>query len=114
MDTQAITLLFAFALNASAQIGDYLYYTNDGGDTIVEIGAITSITENANGSTTVVAQIPVNVTPPVNSSYIFFAKESRANTSNLKGYYAEVQFRNDSTTEVELFSVGSEVFQSSK
>ena len=108
MDTQLITLLFPFALNVSAQIGDVLYYTNDSG------GAIASITVAANGYTTVTAQIPVNVTPPVNSSYIFFAKESRANTSNLKGYYAEVQFRNDSTTEVELFSVGSEVFQSSK
>jgi len=114
METQEIILLFPFALNASAQIGDYLYYTNDEGDTIVEIGAIATITINANGSTTVTAQIPVNVIPPTNSSFIFFAKESRANTSNLKGYFAEAQFRNDATTEVELFSVGSEVFQSSK
>jgi len=114
METQLITLLFPFALNVSAQIGDVLYYTNDDGETIIEIGAITSITINANGSVTVTAQIPVNVVPPVNSSYIFFAKESRVNTSNLKGYYAEAQFRNDATTEVELFSVGSEVFQSSK
>ena len=114
MDTQLITLLFPFALNVSAQIGDVLYYTNDGGDTIIEIGAIASIAVAANGNTTITAQIPVNVDPPINSSYIFFAKESRANTSNLKGYYAEVQFRNDSTSEVELFSVGSEVFQSSK
>ena len=47
-------------------------------------------------------------------SYIFFTKDSEGNTSNLKGYYAEAQFRNDKTTEVELFSVGSEIFESSK
>jgi hypothetical protein len=34
--------------------------------------------------------------------------------SSLKGYYAEAQFRNNSPAYGELFSVGSEVFVSSK
>ena len=120
METQAITLTFPFLLNVSLQIYDTLYYlaTND---EIVEIGEVTSITvteadpaSNVLAETVVVAQIPVNVTPPTNSSYIFFTKDAQGNTSNLKGYYAEAQFRNNDTKECELFSVGSEIFESSK
>tara|TARA_R100001509_G_C4853745_1_gene210980 strand:- start:339 stop:686 length:348 start_codon:yes stop_codon:yes gene_type:complete len=110
---QPITLLFPTAVNVSLQVGDTLYYlaTND---EIVEIGAVTSITINANGTVTVVANISTLTTPPTNTSYIFFTKDSQGNTSNLKGYYAEAQFRNNDTKECELFSVGSEIFESSK
>ena len=120
METQAITLTFPFLLNVSLQIYDTLYYlaTND---EIVEIGEVTSITvteaapaSGVTAQTVVVAQIPVNVTPPTNSSFIFFTKDAQGNTSNLKGYYAEAQFRNNDTKECELFSVGSEIFESSK
>jgi len=34
--------------------------------------------------------------------------------SSLKGYYAEAQFVNESTEYAELFSVGTEIFESSK
>jgi len=114
MPTQAITLTFPTAVNVSLQIGDTLYYAG-ANDTTVEIGVVTSITVSAvNGTVAVVAQIDTQTTPPGNNSYIFFTKEARGNTSNLKGYYAEAQFRNDKITSVELFSVGSEVFESSK
>ena len=113
MPTQPITLLFPTAVNVSLQVGDTVYYLA-ANDEIVEIGLITSITINANGTVTVIANIDTQTTPPTNTSYIFFTKDSQGNTSNLKGYYAEAQFRNDKTTEVELFSVGSEIFESSK
>jgi hypothetical protein len=120
METQAITLTFAYLLNVSLQIGDTLYYLA-ANDEIVEIGEVTNITityanpaAGVTAQTVVVAQIPVNVTPPTNSSFIFFTKDSQGNTSNLKGYYAEAQFRNNDTKECELFSVGSEIFESSK
>jgi len=114
ISTQAITLTFPNPLNVSIQVGDTVYYTNNGTDT-VEIGVVTVIGAVApNGSQVITAQIPVNVTPPVNTSFIFFTKDAQGNTSNLKGYYAEAQFRNDSTIEAELFSVGSEIFESSK
>jgi|TARA_R100000030_G_scaffold97039_1_gene85700 hypothetical protein len=120
METQAITLTFAYLLNVSLQVGDTLYYLA-ANDEIVQIGEVTNITiryaDPASGvtaQTVVVAQIPVNVTPPTNSSYIFFTKDAQGNTSNLKGYYAEAQFRNNDTNECELFSVGSEIFESSK
>jgi hypothetical protein len=43
-----------------------------------------------------------------------FSKDNKANLSSLLGYYAEVEFKNNSTDEAELFSIGSEVFESSK
>ena len=48
------------------------------------------------------------------SSFILFSKTALVNTSGLKGYYAEAQFKNDSTDYAELFLVGSEIFESSK
>jgi len=50
----------------------------------------------------------------LNNSFISFAKEKKINTSSLLGYYADVKFVNDSTDKVELFSVGSEITESSK
>ena len=46
--------------------------------------------------------------------YIMFAKNHTANTSSLLGYFADVKFENNSTDKIELFSVGSEVTESSK
>ena len=51
---------------------------------------------------------------PNSLSFILFVKDNTANTSSLSGYYAEAKFVNNSTTGVELFSVGSEIFESSK
>jgi geranylgeranyl diphosphate synthase type II len=45
---------------------------------------------------------------------ILFSKTASVNTSGLKGYYAEMQFKNDSSNYAELFLVGSEIFESSK
>ena len=106
----SITLTFPKPLNVSVQVGDTAYYTNDiNGVDIVLIGLITSISGNS---------ITANISPatprPLTSSFILFSKTASVNTSGLKGYYAEAQFKNDSLSSVELFSVGSEVVESSK
>ena len=54
------------------------------------------------------------VSPPSDGDYISFAKDKRVNTSSLLGYYASVKFVNDSRDKVELFSIGSEIQESSK
>ena len=54
------------------------------------------------------------VSPPSDGDYISFAKDKRVNTSSLLGYYASVKFVNDSKGKVELFSIGSEIQESSK
>jgi len=51
---------------------------------------------------------------PTFGSYFLFSKSSKVNTSGLTGYYAEVKMNNDSTNEIELFAVSSEVVQTSK
>ena len=43
-----------------------------------------------------------------------FSKNDVANLGDVKGYFAEVKLENDSTEKIELFSVGSEVNESSK
>ena len=51
---------------------------------------------------------------PDAGDFIFFGKENKINVSGVRGYYAEVEMKNDSTQAAKLFSVGSEVSQSSK
>jgi len=48
------------------------------------------------------------------SGFYSFSKSKITNTSNLVGYYADVNFVNNSTEKAELFSVSSEISESSK
>ena len=123
-----VTLTFANPINVSAQVGDTAYYvttSSQGGFTtslnnstpttenpIVEIGTIKSIDADrlimvCNTSLTT-GQVPTT------SHFISFSKDSIANTTTALGYYAEVKLKNNSTTEAELFSIGCDMFESSK
>jgi len=51
---------------------------------------------------------------PVAGDYVFFGKDTKINTSGVRGYYAEVEMKNDSNSQAELFSVGAEISASSK
>jgi len=105
----SITINFANNIQDSVQIGDTAYYTNDpNGIDIVQIGEITVV-----GSTSIDVTIPNNVIRPTAASFILFSKTNKANTSALKGYYMETTLNNDSTGKIELFSVGTEIFESS-
>jgi hypothetical protein len=53
-------------------------------------------------------------TAPNPKDYIMFVKNQAVNTSSLLGYYADVKFENNAMEKVEMFSVGSEVAESSK
>ena len=117
-----ITISFDKKINVSAQVGDLAWYvptniqgatgnqynTNDI-DNIVLIGPITDIVGNS-----LTIDQPVGQTPPSSSDFIMFSKDKRANLSGIIGYYAKVRFVNDSKQKIELFSVGSEIFESSK
>ena len=112
-----VTITFANALNVSCQIGDTAYYvptTASGGfninsSSVVEIGIITAIPNNQQITigNSLVASVP-------SSSFILFSKDNKANLSSILGYFAEVKMVNNSTTEAELFSVGVDMFESSK
>ena len=123
-----ITLVFSNPLNVSLQVGDTAYYvatsTQKGfltsqnssspttQNTVVEIGDVTSIAQSTNNIT--VDTTLTNANLPTTSQYIFFSKDNKANSSSLLGYYAEVKISNNSTSEAELFSMGCDMFESSK
>tara|TARA_R110002096_G_scaffold397901_1_gene593862 strand:+ start:310 stop:972 length:663 start_codon:yes stop_codon:yes gene_type:complete len=48
------------------------------------------------------------------ASFLLFSKDNDANLSSMLGYFAKVNFKNNSTGFAELFAVGSEITQSSK
>ena len=119
----AITITFSNPLNTSVQVGDMGYYANTNTlgafntqnlSNVISIGPITNITPWNGTFATITCNMPIGTTPPVLGSFIMFSKDNKVNMSSILGYYAEVTFKNSSRVEAELFSVGTEVFESSK
>lgn len=116
------TLTFAQPLNISCQIGDTAYYVpvgTSGGfsinsSAVIEIGVITAIGGSISAPTITITNTLVPNGSPPNGSYILFSKDNKANLSSALGYFAEVKFKNTSTIASELFSVGVDIFESSK
>ena len=105
-------MTFANTVQDSVQVGDTAYYcTISSGiaSSPIEIGEITAVT-----STTITVTIAAGTTRPTTNDFIMFSKDNKANLSDLPGYYAEVEMKNDATSAVELFAVGCEMFASSK
>jgi len=113
------TIPFTFpTINTSVQVGDIAYYspyTTSGGfnnatlGSTIMLGPIMSIVGNV-----VTVQYDTALSNPQPGDYISFAKDKRVNTSSLLGYYASVNFVNNSVKKAEIFSVGSEISESSK
>ena len=128
MPIHQLTFTFAIeSLNTSLQVGDIIYFvpttsppaiipTYDVGSlsNVQEYGVLIAITEIPGivGFTLNVDTIFTSV--PTTMGFIMFAKEKKVNTTSLLGYYADIQFVNNSKEKAELFSVGSEVTESSK
>ena len=119
-----IIITFPNPINVSVQIGDTAYYmansqslgthTHSDQSDIVQIGEIIAIDQATNTITCFWNPDPANASAPLVGTFIMFSKDNKANLSSLLGYYAKVRFTNNSTDEAELFSVGCEVFESSK
>ena len=123
-----VSLTYGNKINESAQVGDTAYYvttSSQGGFTTslnnstpttenvyVTIGTIKSIA--ADRLSLVVNTSLTTSQIPTTSHFIFFSKNNIANMTTALGYYAEVVLKNNSTTEAELFSIGSDYFESSK
>jgi|21_taG_2_1085346.scaffolds.fasta_scaffold00204_3 hypothetical protein len=111
-------------INASAQVGDTMYYTEVtntseftvGSYSVTKLGRIKDISTRLGGGYEVVCEIPpLQSWPDASASFFFFGKNNIVNTSSIKGYYAEVKFTNNSFNgSSELFSIGLEVNESSK
>lgn len=128
-----LQLNFNYAINDSAQIEDAVFvfqnlsttasFSVDIAPSAIYLGNILVINNPNNdvgmGQTYIQIYHPapapaVWATLNIGSDYIMFQKNRSAGVSGVLGYYAEMEFRNNSTKKAELFAVGSEVFESSK
>jgi len=132
----SFVMAFSHELNTSLQIGDDVYYntlveyggfSHNGTSNTIHIGTVTDISYDP--WTVVVLSYHVDdtgqpcvagvggclaTTTPPPGSYISFAKSNVVNNNDLTGYYASVDFVNDSRGKAELFSVAANVSESSK
>ena len=117
------------SINESIQVNDNLYYsnlgTNIGGFNGTElsntylIGPVMNMIDHSleqppSPGWTIIVDHLSGAPLPINGDFISFAKDKTINTSSLVGYYASVNFVNNSKVKAELFSVGSEISESSK
>ncbi len=106
-----ITLQFTNPLPTGIQVGDIAWYKDVSANMEVRMGPIVSMTQFP---IAIVVDVPAGVQAPATEDFVFFAVDPIAEVSSLKGYFAEAQFVNRSTDYAELFSVGAEIFESSK
>ena len=108
-DTGAWDIIYFCKVNFSTgkQIGD-----------VVRLGECIALTNPSAEDELTTYTIGVQTTGtellPVAGDYVFCGKNTKVNTSGVRGYYAEVEMKNDSNSQAELFSVGAEISPSSK
>ena len=112
LQSKATTIVDGFPTQDGAW--DIIYFIRmDGGSStgdIYRLGKCISIDTSA----TLTYKVTVDPDSPDVHDFIFFGKENQIGTSGIKGYHATVEMKNDSIEYAELFSVSSEVTESSK
>ena len=110
------TLTFDSNVNASLQIGDVIYYQTpsaNGGFNTIDSSSITKYGDVIGVTNTTIEVNLIGSTPSA-GDYIMFVKNDVVNKSSLCGYFADVKLENNSKIKAEIFSVSSEVSESSK
>ena len=123
---------FSNKVNKSLQVNDYVYAISTGADAVSATDLVGRVSEvrnanftadtNESDGTAITTGIFDNQTPPqeialkvpLAGDFIMFRKDNRVNNCSLKGYYAEVTLTNIDVNKKELFSLGSEITESSK
>ena len=102
--------------DATMSGNDIIYYGTPSGTTVSSITRLGECVGVNRTNNTITVEVGDDVVRPSANDFILFGKDNEIGMSGLLGYYAEVEFRNDtrSTDKIELFSVGSEIFESSK
>ena len=97
--------------NSSLQVHDKAWKSvpdaNGFGSEKILIGEITEV-----GINYIKIDSPLTSVDP--DDFIMFNKDNKVNKNSLVGYYAEVKLENNSSSKAELFSIGSEITESSK
>ena len=111
----------------SLQVGDKVLYSSPaltlgGFDTVnspqilgdVEsINNTTSLDDGTETTTLVIGNVGVNSNPSLND-FLLFEKDATVNMNSLLGYFAKMQFKNNDRSKAELFTVSTEINESSK
>ena len=87
--------------------GGSLGFTRLEANQLQKAGVITNISNN-------VITVDNSGTIPLQNNYCMFVKNQIINMNGLSGYYASAKFENNSKIKAELFSVSSEISESSK
>ena len=107
-----VVIIFPFSMGNIISIGDYVYSTTSS----VYTGQITAIDKVNNWITvnTLIPEVTTGVAgaPPAIGDYIFFLKNPVAESHGARGYFMQFTLKNEATTAVELFAVGSSVMKS--
>ena len=93
------------------EFGDSLGFTRLEAENMIKFGIVTDITQN---TITVDESVFGNPVDPHHGAFILFVKNQAVNTSSLLGYYADVKIENNSKRKAEMFSISSEITESSK
>tara|TARA_Y100000310_G_scaffold226641_1_gene228768 strand:- start:296 stop:673 length:378 start_codon:yes stop_codon:yes gene_type:complete len=124
--SQNLSLSFDNEINTSVQIGDNVFaiasadrgtiggFNHTNLNSAKFVGVITYIQNEVSSRWINVYQDLTQAYTPSTGSFIMFSKNKMINTSGLSGYFAEVEFTNNSIEYAELFSVGSQISESSK
>ena len=119
----SIQLNFTEEINTSAQIGDNVYYiaTNVNGEfdfadvsNILNVGYPISNIQTSPNIITINYPSGGSINVPPSGSFIMFGKNNKVNMSSLIGYFAKARFENNSNKKIELFTVASDITESSK
>ena len=116
-----IQISLPLPLNASLQAGDIAYYVevndnlvggfqvNQGTNPPIEIGPIVSVV-----ATQVTVENESTNEEPSAGDFILFSKNRNVNEASIVGYFAEIEFKNNSKDKAEMFSSACEIEESSK
>ena len=103
------------AIGSIVSVGDYLYYSLPPYDSPVLCGQITAINQNYPlGINEIVVDTTIvgGGTPPINTPYFLYIKNSVAESHGVLGHYCVFELTNNNQDKVELFAVESEVMKS--
>jgi len=110
-----LQISFDVKLNPSVQVNDTAWISQEmPGNTLSEPTKLGEIVGVQGNILTVQVDTIVNYLGYIEGFFLLFSKPIHINESGLKGYYADVTFRNSSTSHAELFAISSEAVVSSK
>ena len=105
-NTSAVVITFSFNVDSIISVGDKLYSRNGSSNDF------SGVVVSANKKTVTVNTTVSGASVPLDSNYLFYVKDSVAESYGTTGYFMKYTLSNSSLTFVELFSVGSSLFKS--